>query len=90
MQKGNYYPWQSTLPPFNGEDVYLDEDDSFDLLIWRRGPINVLLTFGFSREQVPSWAEVEPVIKKIFREYAKCEGVELRFRRFLWKAAIEK
>lgn len=24
MQRGYYYPWRSTLPPFNGEDVYLD------------------------------------------------------------------
>lgn len=24
LQRGYYYPWRSTLPPFNGEDVYLD------------------------------------------------------------------
>lgn len=24
LQEGYYYPWQSILPPFNGEDVYLE------------------------------------------------------------------
>jgi SAM-dependent methyltransferase len=247
MQEGYYYPWQSTLPPYNGEDVYMEmvrqhltrnadvldvgcghgevaldiapycrsvlaydrvapyidlarqlsrergvenitflcadsspeagggharipaEDDSLDLLISRRGPIDwfedaprvarpgaVLLmlnpnrtpipewndelpeglrltgeplpmralieerlssaglelhscwefdvpelyadpeqlyirtSWGFTSEEVPSWAEAKSMLRQIFHNHAGPEGLVLRFLRTLWKAVIEK
>ncbi len=247
MQEGYYYPWQSTLPPFNGEDIYLDmlrhnlspdkdvldvgcghgevaldiapycksvraydrvapyielarkaaqergvdnvtfvcvepshesqiptkipaEADSFDIITSRRGPIDwfqdarrvarpgalilqlnpmytpvpawndqlpeplriarpgewtmpeiirhrlreanltlhscwtfdvpeyfatphqlyLRLSWGYTPDEVTSWAESEPVIERIFREHGTADGLALRFRRFLWQAIVVK
>jgi SAM-dependent methyltransferase len=48
------------------------------------------LSWGFAPEEVPSWAEAEATIRRIFERYGTEQGVVLRFRRFLWQAVVGK
>ena len=50
----------------------------------------IWLTFGQVPEDVPSFAEVRPILGKIFTKYANSHGVEIRRRRYLWKAIVNK
>ena len=54
--------------------------DTEQLYLW--------LTFGSTPDEVPAYAEVRPVLERIFAEYGGREGVELRHRRYLWKAVV--
>jgi SAM-dependent methyltransferase len=44
--------------------------------------------FGFTAEEVPPYRDVAPVLERVFREYASPQGLELRWRRHIWKAVI--
>jgi hypothetical protein len=48
------------------------------------------LSWGFAPEEVPSWAEAEGAVRRIFEHYETAEGIALRFRRFLWQAVVDK
>lgn len=46
------------------------------------------LTWPFMEDEVPSFQEVEPVLERIFNEFAGPQGLENRWRRSIWKALI--
>jgi len=46
------------------------------------------LTWPFMQDEVPSYQEVEPVLDRIFKEFAGPRGLENRWRRSIWKAII--
>jgi SAM-dependent methyltransferase len=48
----------------------------------------VWLSWGWTPEEVPSFAEVRPVLERVFAEYGGEEGVAVRHRRHLWKAVV--
>jgi 23S rRNA (guanine745-N1)-methyltransferase len=48
------------------------------------------LIWGFAQDEVPAWQEMQSTLERIFERYATAEGVELRQRRFLWKAVVKK
>jgi SAM-dependent methyltransferase len=54
--------------------------DSQQLYAW--------LTWGCTPDEVPSFAEVARVLERIFDEHGGAEGVEIRRRRYLWKAVV--
>ena len=54
--------------------------DPEQLYVWR--------TFGATRDEVPLFAEVRPILEGIFAEYSGARGVELRHRRYLWTAVV--
>jgi SAM-dependent methyltransferase len=45
-------------------------------------------TFGALPGEEPPFAEVRPALEHIFAEYASEDGLELRHRRYLWKAVV--
>jgi SAM-dependent methyltransferase len=51
-----------------------------ELYAWR--------TFGFTAAEVPSYQEVAPLLERIFKEFAGPHGLEVRWRRHIWKAVI--
>ncbi|MCC7367373.1 MAG: methyltransferase domain-containing protein [Chloroflexi bacterium] len=52
--------------------------DPEQLYIW--------LTWGCAADEVPSLADVHPILARIFSEYGTPDGVEIRHHRYLWKA----
>ena len=62
----------------------------YDVAEWLHTPRDLyhLLTFGNAPEEVPSWRESEPQLTRIFERHAVAAGLELRNRRFLWKAIL--
>jgi len=48
----------------------------------------IWLTWGQTPEEVPSFAEVRPVLKQVFAAYGGEGGVAVRRRRHLWKAVV--
>lgn len=63
---------------------------SFDVPEWFPGPAQLydFLAWGWTPDEVPSFAEVRPTLERIFAEYGGPQGVELRHRRHLWKAVV--
>lgn len=51
-----------------------------DLYAWR--------IFGFAEGEVPSYQDVAPLLEQIFTEFAGPDGLEVRRRRFIWKAVL--
>ena len=47
------------------------------------------LTWPFLEEEMPSYAECEPALERIFQEFAGPHGLESRWRRSIWKAVVE-
>ena len=45
-------------------------------------------TWGCTSDEVPSFAEVAPDLERIFRRYRSPRGLEIRRRRYLWKAIV--
>jgi SAM-dependent methyltransferase len=54
--------------------------DPRELYIW--------LSWPFIEDEVPSYQEVESVFERIFKEFAGPQGLELHWRRSIWKAVI--
>jgi hypothetical protein len=48
----------------------------------------VELSWGKTTDEVISFEEAEPSLDRIFEDYANPEGLEVRYRRYLWKAVI--
>jgi SAM-dependent methyltransferase len=48
----------------------------------------VWLSWGYTPTEIPSLAEVYPILERIFVEYGSSEGIELRHRRYIWKAVV--
>ena len=46
------------------------------------------LSWGKTTDEVISFKEVEPSLDRIFKDYAGPDGLEVRYRRYLWKAVI--
>jgi len=63
---------------------------SFDVPEFFSGPAQLydLLTWGWTVEEVPTFAEVRPTLEGIFADYGGADGVELRHIRQLWKAVV--
>jgi SAM-dependent methyltransferase len=51
-----------------------------DLYAWR--------AWGYTREEVPAYAEVRPLLERIFAEFGGPEGLAVTHSRFLWKARV--
>jgi SAM-dependent methyltransferase len=62
---------------FDVPEVFPDAEQMY---IWR--------TWGRTPDEVPSFADVRPVLERIFAEYGSEEGVAVRRRRYLWKAVV--
>lgn len=63
---------------------------SFEVPEWFPGPTQLydFLTWGWTADEVPAFAEVQPILERIFADYGSAQGVELRHRRYLWKAVV--
>ena len=48
------------------------------------------LSWGFIDCKIPSFIECKKTLKSIFKRYGGPEGLDIRFRRFLWKAEYIK
>jgi SAM-dependent methyltransferase len=48
----------------------------------------VLLTWGHALNEVPAFAEVRPILERIFAEHATLNGIALRHHRHVWKAVV--
>lgn len=48
----------------------------------------IWLSWGRTPEEVPSFTEVRPILERVFAEYGGEGGVEVRRRRYLWKAVV--
>ena len=46
------------------------------------------LSWGCTADEVPSFAKVRPTLEQIFATYGSPQGVEIRHRRYLWKAIV--
>lgn len=44
------------------------------------------LAFGATQDEVPGFDEARPVLERIFAKHGGAEGVEIRYRRYVWKA----
>ena len=64
---------------FDVPEVFPNPEQLYRRLIW-----------GFAQDEVPTWSQMESTLVRIFERYATAEGVELRQRRFLWKAVVKK
>jgi ubiquinone/menaquinone biosynthesis C-methylase UbiE len=62
---------------FDVPDIFPDPEQLYTWLAW-----------GYTPDEVPSLAEVHPVLERIFAEYGDSEGVAVRHRRYLWKAVV--
>jgi SAM-dependent methyltransferase len=50
--------------------------------------LHAWLTFGCSADEALSYQEVSPVFERIFKEFASSQGLEVRWRRHIWKAVL--
>ncbi len=66
----------------------LDSWWAFDVpeLIPSPEQLYVLLTWGDAPGEVPTFADVRPILERIFAEHATPDGLLLRHRRYIWKA----
>lgn len=48
----------------------------------------IWLTWGRTPEEVPAFAEVRPILERVFAAYGEKGGVTVRRRRHLWKAVV--
>lgn len=64
--------WDFEVPEFFAGPAQL-----YDMLAW-----------GWTADEVPAFAEVEPALARIFAEYGDPAGVVLRHVRHLWKAIV--
>jgi SAM-dependent methyltransferase len=48
----------------------------------------VWLSWGRAKGEIPSLREAQPTLQKIFNEYGSVAGVEIRYRRHIWKAVV--
>jgi SAM-dependent methyltransferase len=62
---------------FDVPDIFPDPEQLYTWLAW-----------GYMPDEVPSLAEVQPILERIFAEYGEAEGVTVRHRRYLWKAVV--
>jgi hypothetical protein len=46
------------------------------------------LAWGCTPDEVPTFAEVRPILERIFAEHGEPEGVAIRYRRYWWKANV--
>lgn len=49
----------------------------------------LFLSWGYAAEEVPSYAEIRPLLETIFAAHATSNGLPLRHSRFLWKAVVD-
>lgn len=49
----------------------------------------LFLSWGYAPEEVPSFAEVRPLLADIFAEHGTADGLPLRHSRLLWKAIVD-
>lgn len=63
---------------------------SFEVPEWFSSPAQLydFLAWGWTAEEVPSFAEVQPILERIFADDGASQGVELRHLRHLWKAIV--
>lgn len=63
---------------------------SFDVpeLLPNPEELYVWCTWSFAAAEVPSYQEVAPLLERIFKEFAGPQGLEVRWRRHIWKAMI--
>jgi 23S rRNA (guanine745-N1)-methyltransferase len=47
------------------------------------------LTFGRLGIEVPAWEQVREFLEAVFARHATARGLDVRLRRFLWKAVVE-
>jgi SAM-dependent methyltransferase len=66
--------WSSDVP-----EVFPDAEQMY---IW--------LSWGWTPDEVPSFAEVQPLLERVFAEYGGEQGVVVRRRRYLWKAVVPR
>jgi SAM-dependent methyltransferase len=71
-----------TLHSWWSSDVPESFPDPEQLYVW--------LTWGNLAEEVPSFDEVRPVLERIFADYAGVDGLEIRHKRYLWKALVPR
>jgi SAM-dependent methyltransferase len=62
---------------FDVPEVFPDAEQMYIWLSWGRTP-----------DEVPSFAEVRPILERVFAEYGGERGVAVRRRRYLWKAVV--
>jgi len=48
------------------------------------------LAWGYTMEEVPSFRDVRDIFEQIYAQYADALGVQMRHRRFLWMALVDK
>ena len=73
-------------------DLRLDGAWTFDVAEWLTDPHDLyeFLTFGRGPDEAPAWRDVRDDLGRVFRRHAAARrGLELRNRRFLWKAIVE-
>ncbi|MDA0337117.1 MAG: class I SAM-dependent methyltransferase [bacterium] len=63
---------------------------TYDVPEWLHTPRDLyrLLSFGNTPEEVPSWRQSQVALTEVFQRHAAPAGLELRHRRFLWKAVL--
>jgi hypothetical protein len=64
----------------------------FDVPVYIPDPreLYIGLAWPFMEDEVPSFQEVEPLLERIFKEFAGPQGLENRWRRSIWKAMISE
>ena len=62
----------------------------FDVPVYIPDPMELYigLSWIYMEDEVPSYQEVAPVFERIFKEFAGPQGLEIRWRRSIWKAVI--
>lgn len=46
------------------------------------------LTWGYMSDEVPTFAAISPILERVFAEHGGSMGIEIRHRRYLWKAVV--
>lgn len=73
-------------------DLRLHSWWSFDVPEYFPDPreLYTLLAWGKQADEVVGFDQAEPILTRIFDTYADPEGLEVRYRRYLWKALIPR
>ncbi|MCE7980594.1 MAG: class I SAM-dependent methyltransferase [Caldilinea sp. CFX5] len=63
---------------------------SFEVPEWFAAPTQLydFLAWGWTAEEAPPFAEMQPILERVFAGYGSPQGVELRHLRYLWKAIV--